>query len=111
MMHSIPPSLSFSQISLEPYDTIIVFGVEGMVRKRERERERERDSEWYLIMFYASKHSSSPLSLPQMKALGHKVLHEARPGTQVIACRFQFPNWRPRSSYEAGPDSVWVYKI
>ena len=45
----------------------------------------------------------------QMDPLGEKIKREALPTARVIACRFQFPQWRPTAGFDAGPNSVWIY--
>ena len=44
-----------------------------------------------------------------MPELERKIYDEIQPGTNVIACRFPFPNWKPIQKIEEGIDSVWLY--
>lgn len=32
------------------------------------------------------------------------------PTSEVVACRFPFPNWKPSLTIGEGIDSVWLYR-
>ena len=46
----------------------------------------------------------------QMKDLEHKLNKEMKPNCTVVACRFQFPQWKEVATIGEGVDSVWIYK-
>ena len=45
-----------------------------------------------------------------MPDLENKLSKELENGSEVIACRFPFPNWTPDKTIGEGIDSVWLYK-
>ena len=46
----------------------------------------------------------------QMEDLEHKLNKEMKPDCTVVACRFQFPQWKEVATIGEGVDSVWIYK-
>nr|SVE73284.1 EOG090X0HEX [Ceriodaphnia reticulata] len=46
--------------------------------------------------------------MPELEALFEKSLVSS---SQVIACRFPFPNWKPSHVIGEGIDTVWVYEV
>lgn len=51
---------------------------------------------------------SISLQMPELESLFEKSLS---PSSQVIACRFPLPNWKPSHVIGEGIDRVWVYEI
>jgi len=45
-----------------------------------------------------------------MGQLERKLTSDLGRDSEVIACRFPFPNWKPDSIIGDGIDSVWLYK-
>nr|SVE94594.1 EOG090X0HEX [Simocephalus serrulatus] len=46
--------------------------------------------------------------MPELEALFEKSLKSS---SQVIACRFPLPNWKPSNVIGEGIDTVWVYEV
>ncbi|KAJ7354768.1 hypothetical protein OS493_030545 [Desmophyllum pertusum] len=45
-----------------------------------------------------------------MPKLQDKFHLEMKDNSQVLACRFPLPNWKPTEVIEEGIDSVWLYQ-
>jgi len=46
--------------------------------------------------------------MPELEQLFEKSLKSS---SQVIACRFPLPNWKPIHVIGEGIDTVWVYEV
>jgi len=46
-----------------------------------------------------------------MKDLQTKLVEEMKPGTEIIACRFNLPDLEPKEVIGEGIDTVWVYEV
>jgi hypothetical protein len=45
-----------------------------------------------------------------MQQLETKLTSNISPESEVVACRFPFPNWKPDAILGEGIDAVWLYK-
>lgn len=46
-----------------------------------------------------------------MAPLEQKLVHQLRPGSWVLACRFPLPTLKPDEAYGTGVDTVWLYRM
>lgn len=46
-----------------------------------------------------------------MAPLERKILHELKPGSWVVACRFPLPTLKADESHGDGIDTVWLYRL
>lgn len=45
-----------------------------------------------------------------MQQLETKLASDLNANSEVVACRFPFPNWKAEEIYGEGIDAVWLYK-
>ncbi|KAH8040190.1 hypothetical protein HPB51_009738 [Rhipicephalus microplus] len=46
-----------------------------------------------------------------MAPLERKLVHQLKPGSWVLACRFPLPTLPPDETYGTGVDTVWLYSV